>query len=356
MIVKILGSSADFSGVKYNTRKIERDKGELIKAVNFGPLEGMANLRPQDYINYFRSIASLNTRVRSPQFHAVISCKGRTNSREELAEIADKWLKGMGYGENPYMLIFHKDTANNHIHMVSTRVGLDGKKVSDSHERLKAYRVLGEINGTDLKTKVEKDIAESLSYHFSTLAQWKLILEGKGYSIQAEKDHFKVFRSAGEEGQVKLSQVNQRIAEREKDTGRIMQIRALIHKYQDRFDNPNALAEFISTRFFLETIFHGTPAYGYTIIDHKGKQVFKGSEIVSLAEFTDSPSAAKNVSNPEQLPTDTWPIEAESPLLENRNGEITRIPLYSGLNISIDQDDEALNAKRRRGKLGRNRL
>jgi hypothetical protein len=54
MIVKILSSSATFNGVSYNTNKVDRNKGELMKVANFGPLQGLSTLRPQDYINYFQ--------------------------------------------------------------------------------------------------------------------------------------------------------------------------------------------------------------------------------------------------------------------------------------------------------------
>jgi len=56
MIVKILTSSASFNGVSYNTNKVDRNKGELMKVANFGPLQGLGTLRPQDYINYLKLV------------------------------------------------------------------------------------------------------------------------------------------------------------------------------------------------------------------------------------------------------------------------------------------------------------
>ena len=41
MIVKILSSSASFDGVSYNTGKINKGKGELMKVKNFGALQGL---------------------------------------------------------------------------------------------------------------------------------------------------------------------------------------------------------------------------------------------------------------------------------------------------------------------------
>ncbi|MGO3653104.1 MAG: relaxase/mobilization nuclease domain-containing protein, partial [Sphingobacterium sp.] len=137
MIVKILKKSATFKAVRYNTGKVEKDRGELLLAKNFGLLQGLENLRPQDYINYLEAVSARSSRTKYPQFHIAISTKGRSHSKEELADIAQKWMDGMGYGQQPYLLIYHKDTANNHVHLVSTRVGRDGKKISDRYEKLR---------------------------------------------------------------------------------------------------------------------------------------------------------------------------------------------------------------------------
>jgi len=71
MIVKILASSASFNGVNYNTDKIESGKGDLMKVSNFGPLQALGNLRPEDYRNYLKLLSAQNKRVTAPQFHAL---------------------------------------------------------------------------------------------------------------------------------------------------------------------------------------------------------------------------------------------------------------------------------------------
>jgi len=96
MIVKILKKSATFKAVNYNTGKVDKNRGELLLVKNFGVLQGMENLRPQDYINYLEAVSSRSTRIKYPQFHVAISTKGRAHSKEELADIAQQWMQGMG--------------------------------------------------------------------------------------------------------------------------------------------------------------------------------------------------------------------------------------------------------------------
>src|ERR1700749_1261662 len=107
MVVKIFEPVAVFEAVRYNTNKMEKNKGELLKVANFGPLMGYTEQRPQDYRAYLEAVSALNKRVRKPVFHAMISAGGKTHTNEQLLEIAEKWMKAMGYGEQPYLAVFH---------------------------------------------------------------------------------------------------------------------------------------------------------------------------------------------------------------------------------------------------------
>ncbi|WP_426330093.1 relaxase/mobilization nuclease domain-containing protein [Pedobacter sp. R-06] len=304
MIVKILSSTASFSGVSYNTDKIEQGKGELVNVSNFGMLQMLSELRPTDYINYFKAVSSVNKRVSKPQFHAVISAKGRSTLKEELTRIAQNWLLKMGYGKNPYLIVFHSDTKNNHVHTVSTRIDKAGKKISSAYEKLRAIRLLSETLGQNTKPDIRTITDKMLKYRFSTLAQLKLLFEIKGFSTSIENDKLKISGQEGQISEIDLVQIDKIIATDKRNIQRSAQLRGIIEKYKPKYSfliqdleksdskalhsgmrYGSDLGDFLHSKFGIQLVFHYSgeyPPYGYTIIDHAEKNVFKGSEIIKL--------------------------------------------------------------------------
>lgn len=400
MIVKILNKSAAFKGVSYNTSKVEKDKGELMKVQNFGALQGLDYLRPQDYINYLEAQSARSARTKFPQFHAVISAKGKSHSKEQLSHIAEQWLKGMGYGEQPYLLIFHKDTKNNHIHMVTTRVGKDGRKITDSYEKIRSYQVLNRVLGMDEKKVALADLENALLYTFSTRAQFMMILEAQGYTLTLSATDYKISKFGKELAQIPITKVDERIADHQKDKERISQLRAIIEKYRLKV-NPaiytvthdlpggktkiligysSKLAEMLKAKFGVQIQFHAKddkPPYGYTILDHAQKAVFKGGEVMSLKEFTDplQPGAREETgpelsertkgisqddlvfdeetlneySSENQNPDEPHTINAEHSSDQYDTGISDVLPELR-IDIADDIDDEAIHGRNRRKK------
>jgi len=378
MIVKILPPSATFKGVRYNTNKVDKDKGELMKTANFGALQALQNLRPTDYVNYLEAQSAASKRTKYPQLHAVISCKGRSHSKQELTAVAEQWLKGMGYGEQPYLLVFHKDTANNHIHIVSTRVDREGKKINDSFEKIRAYEVLNRIVGVDEKQEIDKNIEKALSYGFSTRAQFMMLLEARGYSLKLSDGVYQISRYGKRQGTVSLEQVDAKIGTFDKDIDRLAQLRAVFAKYRSQYDPAivhvpaqlpgnrpsapsgytSAMAQMLSGKFGVQIIFHGKdgkPPYGYTVIDHSRKMVYKGKDLMPLAEFI---APSQDISEISDKADRTEPTEKERKPLQEETATYTDhvqgiseqwMPNIQ-IDIADDIDDEAIHGRNRRRK------
>ena len=248
----------------------------------------------------------MNTRIKSPQFHAILSCKGQTFSAVQLKDFALELMQKMGYGDNPLLIYAHTDTRNNHIHIVSSRISPNGRKIPDTYEGLKANRILSEMLQLDTQQDCKQAIKESLTCRFSSVAQFILLMERKGYDCRPQQHQINFYKHGTMQGSLPSSIVTQRVAEYHIVPGEISRIRALVLKYKTTYDNAlqkegnrypqksvnlsSPMTRFLHQRFGLEFVFftgkkHDKP-YGYAIIDHGLKTLYKGGDIMSLGQLT----------------------------------------------------------------------
>jgi hypothetical protein len=326
MIAHILEKpSRTFAGVKYNTDKVDHNTGELMLIANFGALQALTNPRPQDLVNYLLMVSAQKSSIKNTQFHAVISASGRNYNKQELTKAAVMWMKEMKYGSQPYLITFHKDTENNHVHVVSSRVGKDGKQIDRDYEQVRAVRNINKVLGYDF----------AMQYRFSTKAQFYLILENRGF----------LGRDYLDEGKLQ-----KRLNAYKPDKARIADLNELFITHKT---NP-AFVQLMQAQYGIDLVFHaseGKKPYGYTVIDHVTKQVFKGSEILNLKFLLD-----ENFSyNPSQKPVD---IDLHDYLSQENityYSEYAPEPVHiMPVMISDDVDDQqVLGMKRRRQKKAR---
>jgi len=344
MVVKILSSAATFNGIKYNFEKLATGKAELIYVANFDSLQGLDKVRAEDYRNYLLMLTERNTRIKQPQFHAVISTKGKSHTKEELTAIAEKWMAAMGYGKQPYLIFFHKDTDDNHVHIVSTRIDREGKKISSEYEHVRAVSTMNKIMGLDEQEQALKDIESAKAYRFSTLAQFKLILEEKGYVFQ-ENSLVKFGK--------KLADIDpEKLVFTEPDQARVNQLKAIFSKYAPTLTTDN-FTKYMEEKHGIKLVFHskdGKPAYGYTIIDHAQKNVFKGSAIMPLKELGDQINHHEAATNIRQSPQ-IFPASKQSfTSKHSQSSEISEPSNPIRIHLSGDIDDEKVHGRRRKKK------
>ena len=310
MIVKFLSSTPSFSGVEYNTNKMDTGKGELMEVHNFGQLQGISDLRPEDYKNYLKAVSSKNNSIKNPQLHVALSAKGSEFDKYQLTDIAVKWMNEMGYGKQPFLIVFHNDTSNNHVHIVSTRVDQEtGKKIAHDFERVRGMEAINRLLG--MGDKVSTDIKSALEFNFRTEAQFSMLLEKMGYTVTGTGDILRVIKFGKEQGTIPKAEVKQLAKENIVDEKRLSQLKAIVSKYQKVYDGAvkpvyenlpgggqgkvigyqSPLSDYLHKKFGLDMVFHfkdEKPPYGYTIIDNANQNVFKGSEIMPLKDFISS--------------------------------------------------------------------
>ncbi len=295
-----------------------------MKISGFGMNQALDTIRPEDLKNYLKMQSALNKRVKQPQLHAVISAEGKSYSKEALTEIAEQWLKSMGYENQPYLIVFHKDTDNNHVHLVSTRIGRNGRKISSGFENIRAIQSLNKIMGIDEKHNVKQDIAAALAYQFTTKAQFMMILESQGYTLKEKGDQLEVIKFGVKQDSVPLLHINDSLKE-QCAANRAKQLKAIFNKYAKVYDTalkpvmvsmpggylqkPNGytsdFAGFLKAKLGITLLFHAKdnkPPYGYSVIDHSGKAVFKGGEIMPLKELLQIQAGSKYYKEDEPVP------------------------------------------------------
>lgn len=312
MIITILPSSTTFHAIAYNEKKVEKGQASLTEAANIG-------LRQEAYTadnlrEYFKLYSARNTRIQNTQFHVAVSCKGNEYSYEQLLDIAHRYLKEMGYAEEgqPLLVYAHRDTPNNHIHIITSRVAPDGHRISDKFEKKRSREVCERImqeyhsqqagqNIDGQQTTAETTNAdvwnEALSYRYTSKAQYYAILESMGYNCKEDEQDYSVsfYKNNTCQGKLSLQAIlRHAIKENRPDNRRRQQLRAILQKYRDLSANKEELANHMKRKFGISLVYVGkadTP-YGYIVVDHKNKTVFKGGEFLSIKELLQFEDAA----------------------------------------------------------------
>ena len=302
MIATILKSSSTFSAVNYNERKVSKGTAELVEIANFGYLQKTGNLSASNLREYLMKYSSINQNIKNTQFHVAISCKKQDYTHDQLIEIAHQYLKEMGYAESgqPVLIYAHHDTANNHIHIVTSRVAPNGKKIDDHNERRRSQTVLNKILNIEPNREAKSIIQQALQYSFESIGQYQAILENSGYESFVEDDTLKVKKGGFVLDSIAISKIEKTASKKSKEetSKRRKQLKAILLKYKGLTSNKDDLAITLKKRFGIGLVFVGkkdTP-YGYILVDHKNKTVYKGSDVLelkALLNFGQQPSQSK---------------------------------------------------------------
>lgn len=292
-----------FNAVNYNEKKVKQGKAGLVYFENFGNLQDKNAISKEEFKKYLQDYSARNNRIKNPVFHATCSCKNNELSHEQLKEIALQITQQLGYAENPILIYEHHDTSNNHVHIVSSRVGINSKKINDSFEGKRANHFLNAILNRDPQQEFIHHLNAALAYKFGTHAQFSLLMEINGYKVQKTKEQFLFFKHGEKQEYIKLSDLDKRIAITEISGKNINQTKAIIYKYRKQYsgklrsnhDNKftteptkfeSDLTNLLKQKFGFDFIFFSgknkeTP-YGYVLIDHNRREVYKGSDLLQL--------------------------------------------------------------------------
>lgn len=299
MIVKILNkSSQDFNGVKYNDDKIDKGTGELMKMNNFPnhitPSSSQAEVR-----DYLKSLK--NDNVKNKQFHCTLSTEKRAHSKEALTEMAERFMDKMGYGKQPYIVVFHNDTDNNHVHIVTTRIDKESLKgIDQDFEKYKSQtamrEVMKELYGVDHEKKIDK----LLLYNYSNLGQLEKLMSSAGYQTNVKDNALNIIHNGVPLKSINVDDIKYT---EDRDEQRKKQIYSILNRFKNNYSNNvfqvtdprnqnvayvSELQKELRERLGLEINFSykdDKSPFGYIIIDHKTNTVFKGGDIMKMGNL-----------------------------------------------------------------------
>lgn len=304
MIATILPGSAGFYAVDYNERKVAKGCARLLEMKNFGDVGIYEPYTTAELTQYLHDWSSQNNRVTKPQIHIAISCKGHEKTEWELLDFAHEYLKEMGYGEEgqPLLVYSHYDNANTHIHIITSRVGPDGKKINHNHERRRSQAVIDKILKIDRLGKVDLDLEAVKSYSFSTMAQAKAVFQSLGYEFYVKDETAYIKFGGSVKKTMPVSELNKLFKPNAQSKERTKQLRAILVKYRDSSADREQLTSELKKKLGLDLVFFGKKdnPYGYMVVDHVNKTVINGMRILSterLLDFTTPEEKFKWIEN-----------------------------------------------------------
>ena len=252
MIIKKLKqvSGGVFPGAAYNETKVEQGVADFAGAANVdGNFLLVLNMLHEAGVNCAHEVEQYlqdhsntfgNSKSTRLQFHYALSVKGREKSKEQLVEIAHQLMKEFGAEHNPYFIYFHRDTDNNHVHILGTRVKPNGTLLSDHQD----FRRLNECLNRIVQKDQFQDMNELLSYSFQTEGQLMNIIREFGFTTgenKEEPDKVIFYHGGAEAFKANLADLTARNAvskddrkkmERREDAAR--QLKAVFFKYREQ--------------------------------------------------------------------------------------------------------------------------
>jgi len=134
--------------LNYNENKVTEKVAELIHAVNYP--KDADKLTFNDKVNRLKRQAELNSRVKKNSVHITLSFDpSEKHSPEVLRTITEKYMEGIGYNHQPYLVYEHRDTSVQHVHIVTTNVQANGIRISSNN--------IGKDKSENIRLVIEKE-------------------------------------------------------------------------------------------------------------------------------------------------------------------------------------------------------
>ena len=165
MVAKISHGMSLYGALAYNYEKVAAGTAEILSGNRM--ISDRLGLPSEDIrlaLLSFENYLLANRNTEKPVLHISLSPAPEDQLTDgRLAELAERYMQKMGYGNQPYITYKHTDTHNTHIHIVSVCVDEQGKKISDAYEHRRSMTACRELevdfglrNGADAERRYPK--------------------------------------------------------------------------------------------------------------------------------------------------------------------------------------------------------
>lgn len=148
MVARILSGYSMRGLLNYNETKVETGDARLIMANRFAV--EIKHLDPRAKLKRFERLTVLNGRAKRNALHIMLNFDRSDRLKDEkLIQIASRYMEGIGFGEQPFLVYSHHDASHPHLHIVTTNIREDGSRI-DFHN-------LGRTLSEEARVLIEKE-------------------------------------------------------------------------------------------------------------------------------------------------------------------------------------------------------
>jgi hypothetical protein len=144
---KITSSNSIARSLTYNEQKLTQGKAECLTAANY--LKDPDRLTYTEKLHRLQHRMELNDAVKTSQHITLNFDPSDQLSNEKMKEIADSYMKEIGFENQPYLVYRHHDAGHPHCHIVTTHVRSNG-------DPIEMYNI-GKIQSERARLRIEKE-------------------------------------------------------------------------------------------------------------------------------------------------------------------------------------------------------
>ncbi|MFA6245315.1 MAG: relaxase/mobilization nuclease domain-containing protein [Mucilaginibacter sp.] len=129
MVAKIKSGKSLIGALSYNENKVKSGKAMLL--VTSGYTKSDDALSFHDKLFRLTDLAERNLRTKTNTLHLSLNFDvNEMLETDKLVDIGSDYMKRIGFENQPYLIYHHLDAGHPHIHIVTTNIQADGKRIS----------------------------------------------------------------------------------------------------------------------------------------------------------------------------------------------------------------------------------